>query len=58
MAISARIRELDSKHRQLDAAIQAEMRRPGADSTQIRQMKREKLKLKEEIESLRSSEPH
>lgn len=55
MATAARIRELDSKHRQLDAAIQAEMRHPSADPVRIREMKRQKLKLKEEIEALRSN---
>ncbi len=53
MAVSARIRELDLRHRQLDAAIQTELRHPAADAARIAEMKREKLKLKEQLESLR-----
>lgn len=40
---------LRSKHRDLDERIQAEERRPGVDEAEIAQMKREKLRLKEEI---------
>lgn len=40
---------LRAKHRELDERIQAEERRPGGDETEIARMKREKLKLKEEI---------
>ena len=54
MAIESRIRELDSRHRRLDATIQDEMNRPGVDTVKLAQLKRQKLKLKEEIEGLRS----
>jgi hypothetical protein len=53
MALDARIRELGSRHRSLELAIQDESRRPNADDLRLRQLKRQKLKLKEEIESLR-----
>lgn len=53
MAIEQRIRELDARHRDLDIIIRAEAQRPAADPTQIAAMKRQKLKLKEEIEHLR-----
>lgn len=53
MALDARIRELGSRHQSLDQAIQDEMRRPSADALKLRQLKRQKLKLKEEIETLR-----
>ena len=55
MALSARIRELGSRHESLDQAIRDEMRRPSADDLRLRQLKRQKLRLKEEIETLRSS---
>lgn len=54
MTIDARIRELGNRHRNLDQVIQQEMGRPAADATQVRELKRRKLRLKEEIQSLRA----
>jgi len=54
MAVEARIRELGSRHHSLDVAIQDELRRPAADDTRLKELKRQKLKLKEEMEALRS----
>ena len=53
MAIEARIRELGSRHQSLEKAIQDEHRRPSEDSLRMRNLKRQKLKLKEEIEGLK-----
>jgi hypothetical protein len=53
MAIEARIRELDSRHETLERAIQDETSRPAADELRIRELKRRKLKLKDELEALR-----
>jgi hypothetical protein len=53
MAIEARIRELDSRHETLDRAIQDETSRPAADELRLRELKRRKLKLKEELEQLK-----
>ena len=58
MAVEARIRELNVRHQSLDRAIQDEHRRPSADTLRLRDLKRQKLKLKEEMESLRSSSLH
>ena len=55
MAIQARIRELGSRHETLDRAIQEEANRPAADEVRLRELKRRKLRLKEEMESLRAS---
>lgn len=52
MTIEARIRELGNRHRQLDAIIQREFGRPSVDELQVRELKRQKLRLKEEIISL------
>jgi hypothetical protein len=54
MAIEARIRELGSRHETLDRAIQEEVSRPAGDDLRIRELKRRKLRLKEEMETLRS----
>ncbi|PZO07269.1 MAG: DUF465 domain-containing protein [Alphaproteobacteria bacterium] len=54
MTIEARIRELGNRHRQLDTVIQREVNRPSVDPLQVRELKRRKLRLKEEITSLES----
>jgi hypothetical protein len=55
MAIDARIRELDSRHETLERAIADEAGRPACDELRLRELKRRKLKLKEEMESLRGN---
>lgn len=54
MALESRIRELDSRHRDLDVAIQQEIRRPASDDARLAALKRQKLRIKEEIETLRA----
>lgn len=54
MAIESRIRELDTRHRKLDDAIHEETSRPSADTFRLAELKRQKLKLKEEILGLKS----
>lgn len=53
MAVDARIRELGNRHQNLERAIQEELTRPAADDIRLQEMKRQKLRLKEEIEGLR-----
>jgi len=53
MAIEQRLRELDARHRDLDLIIENEAKRPSADLMRLTAMKRQKLKLKEEIEQIR-----
>lgn len=55
MAIDARIRELGARHQTLDRAIDDETRRPTFDPVRLTEMKRQKLRLKEEIEVLRGA---
>jgi len=58
MALDARIRELSARHRNLEDALTSEMKRPAIDETRISAMKREKLRLKDEISALeRPSHP-
>ncbi len=54
MAIEARIRELGSRHQTLERALHEELSRPAADDLRVRELKRQKLRLKEEMESLRA----
>ena len=58
MAIEQRLRELDARHRDLDLIIEEEARRPAADLVRLSAMKRQKLKLKEEIEVIRQNIDH
>jgi hypothetical protein len=53
MALDARLRELNSRHRDLDEAIRAQTKLPAHDPLEVNELKRQKLKLKEEIETLR-----
>ena len=58
MALDARIRELDARHRLLDEEIELEARRPSADALHLSEKKKEKLRIKEEIEALRVRMAH
>ena len=53
MATEARIRELDARHHNLDVRIDDAMKSPSSDTLQIAALKKEKLRIKEEIERLR-----
>ncbi len=55
MAIQARIRELDSRHHNLERLIEKELRSPSGDDLRVSELKRQKLRLKEEMESLRAT---
>lgn len=55
MAVEARIRELGTRHQSLDKAIHEEMSRPAANDAKLRELKRQKLRLKEEMEALRAA---
>ncbi len=55
MAIEARIRELGVRHQSLERAIEDEVSRPAADTVRVHELKRQKLRLKEELESLKAA---
>ncbi len=58
MAIEARLRELGSRHQTLEKVIEEETRRPSNDSLRVHELKRQKLKLKEQMEMLRLARAH
>jgi hypothetical protein len=58
MAITAHLAELAEKHRALDERIDQAMSSPGSDDMEIRKLKQEKLKLKDEMERLRRETRH
>ncbi len=54
MATDARIRELGSRHQTLERLIEDELRSPATDTLRLRTLKRQKLRLKDEMENLRA----
>ena len=58
MAVDAHLVELSEKHRALDRKIEQEQARPMADPFKIAEWKRQKLRLKDEIERLKHGTSH
>ncbi|WP_415184182.1 DUF465 domain-containing protein [Phaeovulum sp.] len=52
MTMSSHINELRKKHEALSDAVEKAARTPGVDALQIAEMKKQKLKLKEQITRL------
>ncbi|MGD9868796.1 MAG: YdcH family protein [Hyphomicrobiales bacterium] len=57
MAFDAHLVELTDRHRALERKIEAERARPLADALKISEWKKQKLRLKEQMERLRDG-PH
>jgi hypothetical protein len=58
MSLAAHLAELSEKHKHLERRIEEELARPGSSDLEITRMKREKLKLKEQIVRLQSQTRH
>ena len=54
MISEERLEALRARHGQLEAAIDDEIHRPHPDDMRLSELKREKLRVKEEIEGLRA----
>lgn len=54
MALDAHVSELSDKHRALEKKIEHELARPSTDNLTVAQLKREKLRIKDELTRLRS----
>lgn len=52
MTVAAHLAELRKKHEHLSAMVEEEQRAPGADDLHIAELKKQKLRLKEEITRL------
>jgi hypothetical protein len=52
MSLQDRVESLKAKHAALETAIKSEARRPFPDDTRIVQMKRQKLRIKDELTEL------
>lgn len=55
MSLDGRISELANKHRQLDEQIAAEEKRPATDGLTVKGLKRQKLRIKEQLRQLKAS---
>lgn len=49
MSVSAHLHELKKKHDALSVQVVEEQRAPGSDDLQVAELKKQKLKLKEQI---------
>lgn len=54
MSVSSHLAELKRKHEHLNLEVEEAQRAPGVDDLHISALKKQKLKLKEEIERLSS----
>lgn len=52
MSMSSHISELRKKHAELSDRVEVIQKRPGADTLEVSSLKKQKLKIKEEIERL------
>ena len=52
MALSSHLQELRKKHQHLSESVEMAQRHPGSDALKIAELKKQKLKLKEEINRL------
>lgn len=58
MTVEAHLATLERKHGSLEDQLHAEMTRPSAKDVLIADLKRQKLRIKDEIERLRSKMSH
>lgn len=54
MALAGHIQELSDKHRKLEQRIETELARPTWDDTRVSALKKQKLRLRDEIERLKT----
>ena len=52
MSLSSHLQELKKKHRSLSTAVEEMQRSPSSDGLHVAELKKQKLRLKEEIERL------
>jgi hypothetical protein len=55
MALQGHIQELSEKHRKLEQLIETELAHPDWDDVRVAALKKEKLRIKDELERLRGS---
>ncbi len=55
MSLNMQAEKLEEKHRELDRRIEKEEAHPGSDDISIHELKKEKLRLKDDLEKLKES---
>jgi hypothetical protein len=55
MTMTSHLSALEQKHKALERQIEDELSHPSADDIRVRQLKRQKLRLKDEINRLRTN---
>lgn len=55
MALQGTIEDLQAKHKKLEQLIDAEMTHPDWDEVRVAALKKQKLRIKDELERLRGS---
>jgi len=58
MAISTHLDELEQRHRMLEAQLADALRHPSTDDSQLTELKRRKLQVKDEIARLNRTDIH
>ncbi|MDA7424991.1 YdcH family protein [Thalassococcus lentus] len=58
MSLSSHLQELKRKHESLEHAVEEAHRAPGVDGLQIAELKKQKLRLKEEISRIETQPAH
>ena len=53
MAFESHLAELSEKHRRIDQSLHEELQHPSADPLKITELKKQKLRIKEQIERIR-----
>ena len=54
MTIKAHLETLQARHQELESAIAAEMKHPSHDESRVNELKRLKLRIKDQIQSIRT----
>ena len=55
MSLTGRIEGLSRRHAELEEKIQDEQKRPAANDTTLKELKRQKLRIKQEMGSLQAN---
>jgi len=55
MSMASHLSALEQKHKSLEQQIEDELARPLADANRVRELKRQKLRLKDEITRLKTN---
>ncbi|MDZ7628699.1 MAG: DUF465 domain-containing protein [Parvularculaceae bacterium] len=56
MALKAHLQSLNSRHQELESLLFSELKHPQPDDTRVVELKRLKLRIKDQIERLRQGE--